>query len=114
MPYKFTVEMPMKPARRIIVILGPLLLVLMSVAVNTWGKPVTGMADGPKGKIEFQTLTLSAKEFWSGVKSGTPVVISGDLTLPRGDGRVPAIVMSHGGGGISGIEEYWVRERHCR
>ena len=68
------------------------------------------MTHGPKGNVEFQTLTLSASDFWNGVKTGPPITISGELLLPKGDARVPAIVLSHGGGGIGGTEDTWARE----
>lgn len=100
----------MKSARRTTVILVLLLLMVVSAAVDTSGKPVTSMTDAPKGKIEFQTLTLNRQDFWNGVKAGQAVTISGELMLPKGDGRVPAIIMSHGGAGISGTEETWARE----
>jgi len=86
------------------------LLISSAVAFHAAGKPVTSMTSGPKGTIEFQTLTLSAEEFWAGAKTPRAVTISGELLLPKGDGRVPAVIMSHGGSGISGIEETWARE----
>lgn len=91
------------------------LLVAVTTMLGGWvalvaAKPVTTLADGRTGTIEFQTLTLSAEQFAAAWKEGPPVVISGDLTLPRGDGRFPALILSHGGGGISGAETGWVRE----
>ena len=55
------------------------------------------------------TLTLSASDFWDGVKRGQPVTISGALFLPKGEGRVPAVILSHGGGGIGRAEDTWAR-----
>ena len=86
------------------------LLVLLGLVFHASGKPVTTMAHGPKGTVEFQTLTLSARDVWNGVKTGQPVTISGELMLPTGDGRVPAIVLSHGGGAVTGTEDAWARE----
>jgi dienelactone hydrolase len=62
------------------------------------------------GRIEFQTLTLSEGDFWNGVQTGQPVTISGELLLPKGEGQVPAVVLSHGGGGVGLAEETWARE----
>ena len=84
------------------VVLALTSLVLLGLVLHASGKPVTTMAHGPKGEVEFQTLTLSASDFWNGVKTGPPVTISGDLMLPKGDGRVPVVVLSHGGGGVAG------------
>ena len=82
-----------------VVVLALTLVVLLGLVLRASGKPVTTMAHGPKGTVEFQTLTLSASDFWNGVKTGQPVTISGELMLPKGDGRMPAAVLSHGGGG---------------
>src|SRR2546426_1817361 len=93
-----------------VVVLALTLVVLLGLVLRASGKPVTTMAHGPKGTVEFQTLTLSASDFWNGVKTGQPVTISGELMLPKGDGRMPAAVLSHGGGGVTGTEETWARE----
>jgi dienelactone hydrolase len=37
------------------------------------------------------------------------VTIFGVLTLPDGDGRGPAVVLTHGCGGISGAQWFWVK-----
>lgn len=97
-------------SRRWRVVVAVTLLMLPGLVLHALGKPITSMADGPKGTVEFQTLTLSAEDFWAGTKTGKTVTISGELLLPKGDGRVPAVIMSHGGSGISGIETTWARE----
>jgi dienelactone hydrolase len=98
--------------RRTVVALTLTLLVLSALVLGACAsaKPVTTMAHAPKGRVEFPTLTLSASEFWSGVKTGQPVTISGELMLPKGDGRVPVVVLSHGGGGVTSTEEHWSAE----
>src|SRR2546428_2836280 len=92
------------------VILALTLLVLPELVIHASGKPITTMAHGPKGDVEFETLTLNASDFWDGVKTGQRVTISGELLLPKGEGRVPVVVLSHGGGGIGGTEDTWARE----
>src|SRR6266508_2911331 len=62
------------------------------------------------GRNAHETLTLSARDFWEGVKTGQPVTISGELLLPKGEGRVPVVVLSHGGGGVGRAEDTWARE----
>ena len=86
--------------RRAVVVLALMLLVLPGLVLHASGKPITTMAHGPKGNVEFETLTLSANDFWDGVKTGRPVTISGELLLAEGEGRVPAVVLSHGSGGV--------------
>jgi len=96
------------PRSAVVVALASLLLPWL--VLHASAKPITTMTHGPKGNVEFQTLTLSASDFWNGVKTGPPITISGELLLPKGDARVPAIVLSHGGGGIGGTEDTWARE----
>ena len=95
---------------RRVVMLAITLLALPGFVVRASGKPITTMAHGPKGNIEFDTLTLSASDFWDGIKTGKPVTISGELLLPKGEGRVPGVVLSHGGGGVGRAEDGWARE----
>src|SRR2546428_5226048 len=92
------------------VILALTLLVLPELVLHASGKPITTMAHGPKGDVEFETLTLNASDFWDGVKTGQRVTISGELLLPKGEGRVPVVVLSHGGGGVGRAEDTWARE----
>src|SRR3989442_12394815 len=95
--------------RRPVVLALPL-LVLPALGLHAPGKPITTMAHGPKGAVEFETLTLNASDFWDGVKTGQRVTISGELLLPKGEGRVPVVVLSHGGGGVGRAEDTWARE----
>src|SRR5436189_5570692 len=91
--------------RRPVVILALTLLVLPELVLHASGKPIPTMAHGPKGDVEFETLTLNASDVWDGVKTGQRVTISGELLLPKGEGRVPVVVLSHGGGGAGGAED---------
>jgi len=70
--------------RRPVVVLALTVLVLSGLLLPVSGKPITTMVHGPKGNVDFETLTLSATDFWDGVKTGRPVTISGDLFLPKG------------------------------
>src|SRR5881397_263974 len=70
--------------RRPVVILALTLLVLPELVLHASGKPIPTMAHGPKGDVEFETLTLNASDFWDGVKTGQRVTISGELLLPTG------------------------------
>src|SRR5438094_298681 len=49
----------------------------------------------------IETLTLSDEQFLNGDKNGKPTLIAGELRLPRGGtGKLPAVVLLHGSGGI--------------
>lgn len=56
----------------------------------------------------FPTLTMSDQQFLTGASDGTPVTISGELRIAQGSGRLPAVVLMHGSGGIGRNIEPWV------
>lgn len=76
---------------------------LTAVAVPASGQTVTDLSDGRRGHIVFESETPSGPtEFLAG---GAPSsIIDGDLVFPEETGsapaRVPAMVISHGSGGI--------------
>jgi len=58
--------------------------------------------------LTFQSLTLTDQEFLTGGKNGKGVTLAGQLRLPRaGNDRMPAVVLVHGSGGISGYVTDW-------
>jgi dienelactone hydrolase len=57
-----------------------------------------------------ETLTLTDQQFLTGDKNGKLATLSGVLRLPQGPtGRVPAVILQHGSGGVGAREEYWSR-----
>jgi dienelactone hydrolase len=59
----------------------------------------------------IETLTLSDGQFLTGDKNGKPVTIAGELRLPQGAaGRLPAVVLLHGSGGVGPGPELWAKE----
>lgn len=63
-------------------------------------------------KIELHTLassTLTDQQFLTGQRDGRPVTLSGALRLPPGMAKVPAVVLMHGSGGVSGVVDEWAR-----
>jgi len=47
------------------------------------------------------SVTMSDQEFLTGVKSGKPVTLAGELRIPRpGSERLPLVVLLHGSGGV--------------
>jgi dienelactone hydrolase len=62
----------------------------------------------------ISSVTLKDSDFLAGRSDGQPVTIAGELRIPRpGNGKLPAVVLLHGSGGIGGtgsmIDE-WSRE----
>lgn len=59
----------------------------------------------------FQTQTPTDQEFLTGKKDAKPATISGELRIPRaGTDRLPAVVLLHGSGGISSLQDNWAKE----
>jgi len=56
----------------------------------------------------IETLTLTDQQFLSGDKNGKATTIAGVLRFPQGaSGRLPAVILLHGSGGVSGSHELW-------
>ena len=83
------------------------------LALGALAAPVTAQAQGSSwpGRIEIlpvrsQTLPLDA--FLRGDKAGPEVLLGGELRLPVGaGGRVPAVILIHGSGGIGAGPDMW-------
>ncbi len=83
------------------------------------GGAAAGEPDGfrPPARVEvapIRSATLSGQDFLRGDRSaGREAVLAGELRLPPGSTpaeRVPAVVLVHGSGGISGSLDLWARE----
>ena len=58
----------------------------------------------------IETLTLTDQQFLTGDKNGKAVTIAGELRIPRGvTGKMPAVVLLHGSGGVNGGNELWAK-----
>jgi len=58
----------------------------------------------------FQSTTLTDQEFLTGQKVGKPVILAGELRIPRlGTDRLPAVVLLHGSGGVLGFVDDWAQ-----
>jgi dienelactone hydrolase len=74
---------------------------------------IASVALGQVARIEvhpIESVTVTNQQFLTGDKSGKPVVIGGELQLPRGEGRFPAVILVHGSGGVGAREDRWARE----
>jgi dienelactone hydrolase len=73
-------------------------------------------SDGPKSptaRIEihsFESITLTDRQFLSQSRDGLPARIAGELRLPAGAARVPAVVLLHGSAGIGANVDRWAGE----
>jgi dienelactone hydrolase len=63
----------------------------------------------PRTEIHsIETITLSDQQLLTGDNNGQRVTIAGQLRFPRdARGRLPAVILLHGSGGIGAREEFW-------
>ena len=64
-------------------------------------------------RIEIHSIpsvTISDEQFLKGESAGKPVTVSGMLRIAQGSGRLPAVVLIHGSGGMGANIDYWSRE----
>lgn len=70
-----------------------------------------GPAHAQLARIEvhpFESLTLTDEQILTGRKDGRPVTLAGELRIPRlGTSRLPAVILAHGSGGVSGYVDDW-------
>lgn len=67
--------------------------------------------------VRFESLTYPGTLFEPLAppqQTGEPVTVTGFLRFPSGEGKVPAVVLMHGCGGIGGSELFWARELRDR
>jgi dienelactone hydrolase len=58
----------------------------------------------------INTLTLSDAQFLTGDANARTTITTGELRIPRGEGRLPVVVLQHGSGGMAANIEMWSRE----
>lgn len=73
------------------------------------GRPAPGAPENTR--LRFDSLTLSETQFLTATHGGQPVTIWGDLRLPeKAEGRLPAVILVHGSGGVDTHEGRWASE----
>jgi dienelactone hydrolase len=101
----------MRPATRSVAILA--FVALLSCAVFPAGMPDDEARKQIPARTELhviRTLTLSDEQFLKGDATGKPILVGGELRIAQGEGRLPAVVLVHGSGGIGGNIDMWARE----
>ena len=58
-----------------------------------------------------QTVTLKTQQVLTGDQNGKPVVIAGELRIPKpGTDKLPAVILVHGSGGVGASIDRWAQE----
>lgn len=89
-------------------------------SVYSWFAALTVLAGAVSGhayaqvvRIEVHPLpsvTLTDREFLTGKADGSPVMLAGELRIPRGGtDPLPAVILVHGSGGVTGHVDDWAQ-----
>lgn len=85
--------------------------VIAAVLLGLWALPAVAQVPSRIEVAPLRSATLSGEEFLRGDAPGREVWLAGELRLPPGAlAKVPAVVLVHGSGGISGSLDHWARE----
>jgi hypothetical protein len=86
-------------------------LLIFSGAIKAQELPKDAYASRLEIKT-FNSLTLSDDQFLQGDAKGPTVTLAGELRFPReaGSGKLPAVIILHGSGGINSANQSWAYE----
>jgi dienelactone hydrolase len=66
------------------------------------------------GRLELHvipTVTTNNEQFLTGDRYGKPVIVAGELRLPKGTTeKFPVVILIHGSGGVSPAADVWARD----
>jgi dienelactone hydrolase len=89
-----------------------LLIAASSIVCGVVLGPAVGHAQVARLELHtIQSQTPTDQEFLTGKKNSTSATITAELRIPRpGNDRLPAVILLHGSGGVSGFVDDWARE----
>src|SRR5262245_30088172 len=89
-----------------------LLIAARSILCGAMLGPAVGHAQVARLELHtFQSQTPTDQEFLTGKKDSKSATITAELRIPRpGNDRLPAVILLHGSGGVSGFVDDWARE----
>jgi dienelactone hydrolase len=80
-------------------------------ALISWSATSFGQTFGRMEVRAVDSVTLTGEQFLMGETNGKPARLAGELRLPAaGAGRLPAVILVHGSGGLSASEDRWAQE----
>lgn len=103
----------MKPSMKYLL----LAVALGSIGMYTNAAPLSNLSGGQTGRIEFESITPPNRWEYArlNLQNTKQAVVWGDLLMPKNaSGKVPALVLSHGSGGISPAAfDVWARDMNA-
>ena len=91
---------------------------ISAILVAFAAMPLTARAEDAANKeiaarVELHTissLTLSDQQFLAGDANGKAVMVTGEFRIAQGAGKLPAVILIHGSGGMGPNIESWARD----
>lgn len=81
------------------------------IAVGLLASPQPARAQSRTELLPVETIALSAQQILTGDKNGMPVMLAGELRIPKpGTDKLPAVILLHSAGGINPATDRWVEE----
>ena len=81
------------------------------VSPSAWAEEVPSKQIAARTELhQIQSLTLSDQEFLKGNATGKQIIITGQLRIAQGIGRLPVVVLQHGSSGYAANVDVWSRE----
>jgi dienelactone hydrolase len=88
---------------------GTQLIVVLAAAC--WASALSAQGLGRLEIHAIPSVTVSNEQFLIGDRYGKPVIIGGELRLPKGLGeKFATVILIHGSGGISAATDRWAQE----
>jgi dienelactone hydrolase len=82
-----------------------------ALAVACWASAASAQGVGRLEIHAIPSITVSNQQFLTGDRYGNPVIIGGELRLPRGTTeKFPIVILIHGSGGVSAATDRWAQE----
>jgi dienelactone hydrolase len=81
------------------------LAALISLSTSSFGQTF--------GRMEVRavdSVTVTGEQFLRGDENSKPASLAGELRLPNATGRLPAVILVHGSGGLGASEDRWAQE----
>jgi cephalosporin-C deacetylase-like acetyl esterase len=82
-----------------------------ALAAACWASAASAQGAGRLEIHAIPSVTVSNQQFLTGDRYGKPVIIGGELRLPRSaTEKFPMVILIHGSGGISAATDRWAQD----
>lgn len=88
-----------------------LLIIVVTASLTSLSSASLGQTFVRMELRPIESITMTSEQFLTGDKGAKPVVLAGELRIPKpGTDRLPAVILVHGSGGIGASPDRWAQE----